>query len=90
MAREPEVIVASSKGQVVIPQEIRRRLGIRPKTKLLVYAHKDAIIMKKLEVPDAVAELKAVFKKIDARIARYGELTDEEIAEIIQRQRAGT
>jgi AbrB family looped-hinge helix DNA binding protein len=90
MAREPDVIVASGKGQVVIPQEIRRKLGIRPKTKLLVYAHKDAIIMKKLEVPDAVAELKAVFKKIDARIARYGELTDEEIAEIIQRQRAGT
>ena len=29
-----------------------------------------------------------VFKKIDARIARYGELTDEEMAEIIQRHRA--
>jgi AbrB family looped-hinge helix DNA binding protein len=87
MACEPDVIVVGSKGQVVMPQEIRKKLGIRPNTKLLVYVHKDAIIMKKLEVPDVVAELKAVFKKIDARIARYGELTDEEITEIIQKER---
>jgi bifunctional DNA-binding transcriptional regulator/antitoxin component of YhaV-PrlF toxin-antitoxin module len=70
-----------------MPQEIRKKLGIKPKTKLLVYVHKDAIIMKKLEVPDVVAELKAIFKKIDARTARYGELTDEEITEIIQKAR---
>jgi len=84
----PDVTVASSKGQVVIPQDIRRKLGIGPKTKLLVYSYGGAIIMKKLEIPDVVKELKAVFKKADARITRYGELTDEELAEIIQRRRA--
>jgi predicted CopG family antitoxin len=29
-------------------------------------------------------ELKEIYRKVDARIAEYGELTDEEINEIIQ------
>ncbi len=39
MARreKPDVTVVSGKGQVVIPQTIRKKLGWEPKTKLLVY-----------------------------------------------------
>jgi antitoxin PrlF len=79
-----EVAVVSSKGQLVIPRSIREKLGIGPKTKLLVYGYRDAVILKKLEVPDVVKELKDIYRRIDARIAKYGELPDEEIDEIIQ------
>jgi len=85
---KPDVAVTSSKGQVVIPQTIRKKLGIGPKTKLLVYGYRGAVIMKKLEIPDVTKELKGIFKRIDARVAKYGELTDEEINEIIQERRA--
>jgi len=90
MARyeKPDVAVTSSKGQVVIPQTIRKKLGIGPKTKLLVYGYRGAVIMKKLEISDVTKELKGIFKRIDARVAKYGELTDKEINEIIQKRRA--
>jgi AbrB family looped-hinge helix DNA binding protein len=76
--------VVSDKGQVVIPQSIRKKLGIVPRTKLLVYGYEDAVIMKKLNVPDVAKELEALYKRVDKRIAEYGELTNEEINQVIQ------
>jgi AbrB family looped-hinge helix DNA binding protein len=78
-----DVTVVSEKGQVLIPQTIRKKLGIGPKTKLLVYGYQDAVIMKKLEVPDVTKELEALYKRIDKRIAKNGELTNKEINEVI-------
>nr|MDO8098511.1 AbrB/MazE/SpoVT family DNA-binding domain-containing protein [Candidatus Njordarchaeota archaeon] len=77
----------SSKGQVVIPQGIRRKLGINPESKLLVYRYQDAVIMKKIEIPDRTRELEQLYKKIDTRISMYGELSDEEINTIVQKRR---
>lgn len=74
---KPDIVVVSSKGQVVIPQDIRRKLGIDPESKLLVYRYQDAVIMKKIKVPDRVKELEQLYKKIDAKIPMYGELSDE-------------
>jgi len=89
MARyeKPDVTVVSSKGQVVLPQSIRKKLGIGPKTKLLVYGYQDAVVLKKLEIPDVTRELKEIYRKVDSKIAKYGELTDDEIKEIIQEYR---
>jgi AbrB family looped-hinge helix DNA binding protein len=43
-----DITIVSEKGQVIIPQTIRKKLGIGPKTKLLIYGYRDAVIMKKL------------------------------------------
>ena len=85
MARreKPDITVVSGKGQVVIPQTIRKKLGWEPKTKLLVYAYQDVVILKKLKVPDIAKELEAMYKRIDKRTAKYGELTNEEINQAI-------
>ena len=91
MAREePDIVVVSSKGQVVIPHTIREKLDIKPKTKLLVYDYDDGFIMKKIKVPEPSEELREIYKKIDARTAHIGELTDQEITEIIQKHRKQT
>jgi len=86
-AEKPDIVVVSSKGQVVIPQAIRRKLGINPESKLLVYRYQDAVIMKKIKIPNRVRELEELYKKIDAKIPVYGELSDEEINDIVQNYR---
>ena len=84
---EEDITVVSGKGQVVIPQSLRVRLGLRPKTKLIVYGYKDAVIMKKMDIPDIVRDLKSIYKKVDARAAKYGKISDKEINEIVQKYR---
>jgi len=83
-SEKADVTVVSDKGQVVIPQSIRKKLGIVPRTKLLVYGYEDAVIMKKLNVPDVTKELEALYKRVDKRIVERGELTNEEINQVIQ------
>jgi len=76
---EPEITTMSERGQVVIPQAVRERLGLKPKTKLLVYGEKDTIILKKLYLPNIREEWERIKKIMDERIKKYGELTEEDI-----------
>lgn len=46
-----EITCLSSKGQVVIPQELRERLQLHSGEKFVVLGEDDTIILKKLEVP---------------------------------------
>jgi AbrB family looped-hinge helix DNA binding protein len=84
---ESEVTVVSAKGQVVIPQSLREKLGIKPKTKLLVYGYNDAVIMKKMEIPDVIKDLERLYRRADRKVKKYGALSDQEIYEIIQESR---
>lgn len=86
---EPDIIVVSDKGQVVIPSYIRDRLGIKPRSKLLVYSVKDAVILKKLSVPDLQKEMRELYKEIDKKIVKYGQLTEQEIQQEIDKHRQG-
>lgn len=67
MPKEPVLITVSSKGQVVIPQKLRRELGLIPKTKLLVYGQKDAIIIKKIQIPKLYKNWGEVFDIIEEK-----------------------
>lgn len=85
--QDTDVTVVSDKGQVVIPQSIRKRLKIGPKTKLLVYGYGDAVIMKKMEIPDVAKDLERLYERVDKKVAKYGPLSDEEINEIVHQVR---
>ena len=76
MAEEPQVTTISEKGQVVIPQSIRKELGIKPRTKFLVFGRGDTVIMKKLELPDVKKEWDDIFKMMDKKRLK---LSEEEI-----------
>lgn len=49
--KEVDLTTISPKGQVVIPQSIRKRLNIRTGEKFAVYGRDDTIIFKKIEMP---------------------------------------
>ena len=67
MTEEPQVTTISEKGQVVIPQSIRKQIGIKAKNKFLVYGKGDTIIMKKLEIPNVKKEWDDIFKMMDKK-----------------------
>jgi len=83
-AEEPEVTTISEKGQVVIPQSIRKEMGIKPKNKFLVFGQGDTIIMKKLEIPSLKKEWEGIFQMMDKKALK---MSDEEIQKEISAAR---
>jgi antitoxin PrlF len=83
---EPEIAVVGTKGQIVIPQRLRKELAITPNTKLCVYRKDDKLVVVKLKTPP-LADLNAVFKEIDEQNKGKKKPTDEEILEEIQAYR---
>ena len=82
MSEEPQVTTISEKGQIVIPQSIRKELGIKPKTKFLVFGKGDTVIMKKLELPDMKKEWNEIFKLMDKKNLKLSESEiQKEVAE---------
>ena len=87
-AEEPEITTISEKGQVVIPQSIRKELGIKPKNKFLVYGKGDTIIMKKLDLPDLKKEWNDIFKLMDKKeLTLSEEEIQKEIAAVRKKSR---
>jgi len=42
----------SSKGQVVIPEDVRKELGLEPGAQFVVMGEGDVVILKRIEAPD--------------------------------------
>jgi AbrB family looped-hinge helix DNA binding protein len=73
MAEDPviDITKVSDKGQVVIPKEIREKVGFREGAKLIVVATEDAVVLQRIEavagkirVRDLVARIKSVTSKL--------------------------
>ncbi len=56
----PELTKASSKGQIVIPSAVRRKLGIKRGSVFAVSARNDMIVLKKLETEIKPEDLKTL------------------------------
>ena len=86
MGEEPEIAVVGTKGQIVIPQRLRKELAIKPNTKLCVYRKDDKLVVVKLQLP-ALTGLKELFRQIDEQNKGKEKLTEDEILEEIQAYR---
>jgi AbrB family looped-hinge helix DNA binding protein len=73
MTEDREVTTISEKGQVVIPQSIRKELRIKPKTKFLVFGRGDIVMMKRLELPDLKKEWEDIFQRMDEKGLKLSE-----------------
>lgn len=77
----------SSKGQVVIPEEIRKKLGLQPGTQLVVVAGEGVVILKEVS-PPAMAQFDEVIAQA-RRQAREAGLKKSDIGKTIAEVRAG-
>lgn len=61
----------SSKGQVVIPEEIRARLGLKEGTQFVVVGDRDVVILKSIQAP-AMGEFDALVRQARSSARKAG------------------
>lgn len=75
----------SSKGQIVIPEEIRISMGLHAGDQFIAVAENDVVILKKLTQP-SIRELSSLISKARKQAKKTG-LRKESIAEAIKESR---
>lgn len=82
---KPSTTKMSSKGQVVIPEEIRDQLGLTPGTQFVVVGDRDVVILKAL-APPALSEFDGLIREA-RRQARQANLKRSDIRQAIQEEK---
>lgn len=80
-----EVTSISSRGQIVIPQELRKKLRIVIGEKFVVMGKDDTIILKKIEVPSFKGFEKLL--KETRKFAKEKNIKESDVDETIKRRR---
>jgi AbrB family looped-hinge helix DNA binding protein len=75
-----DVVKVSPKGQIVIPKEIRKRLGITTGEKLLVMSRDREILLKKLEA----LSIEEIGERIERAAKERGIDVDKLISEAVE------
>lgn len=75
----------SSKGQIVIPEEIRNQLKLHPGDQFIVIAEKDVVILKTISLPNRDEFSELVAKARDT--AKKAGLKEKDVQKAIQEAR---
>ena len=84
-----ETVKMSSRGQIVIPQDIREELRATEGTIFAVIGSKDTVILKKVEKPskeELIKKLEAIAKEGRMRLEKKG-IKESDIPRIVQKSR---
>lgn len=82
---KPATTKLSSRGQVVIPEEIRTRLGLEPGAKFVVVGEGDVVVLKALK-PPKLADFQALLDKVRESAEAAG-ITEEDVERAIREVR---
>ena len=77
----------SSKGQVVIPEDVRLRLGLKPGAQFIVVGEGDVVILKIIS-PPSMKDFDALVTRARSQ-ARQAGLKKDDVAAAIKKVRAG-
>ncbi|MEX0599800.1 MAG: AbrB/MazE/SpoVT family DNA-binding domain-containing protein [Rhodothermales bacterium] len=75
----------SSKGQVVIPEEIRNRLGLEPGVQFVVVGDRDVVILKRIQAPE-MSEFDDLVGRA-RKAAKKAGLSKDDVAEAVRQAR---
>lgn len=77
-----QVVKLSKDGQLTIPSNIFRELGMNPLNKLLMIGEKDCIILKRIQEPSAKERFQSVADKVAKQFKEKG-ITRQDVEEAI-------
>ena len=83
-----EITRVSTKGQIVIPQEIRKELGIESGTSMLVTKMKGYVVLRKMNMPNVQQAFKSIAKEIENKF-RNNKITRKDIDGAVSWARKG-
>jgi len=81
-----EVVNLSSKGQLVIPKDMREEMGLNPKDKFVLVNDKDTIILKRLQEEEVKSRMISLMKIFTKEFKEAG-ITQEDLAREIKAAR---
>jgi AbrB family looped-hinge helix DNA binding protein len=85
-----EMIKMSSKGQIVIPQDIRAEICASEGTMFAVVSGRDSIVLKKVAMPskeDLICELKEIAKEGRKRAEKLG-IKESDVPSLVHKLRS--
>ena len=77
-----ELTRLSQKGQVVIPTQVRKKMGLKEGTKFLVVGLEDIIVLRKLQFSEEKLKLKKLLAEARSSAKTHG-LSEKEIERLI-------
>lgn len=80
-----EVTKLGERGQIVIPQEFRKHMGLKSGDKFIVVERGGTLMLKRLKAP-SIEEFDAMISKAHARAKRL-KLTPKDLEEVRKRSR---
>lgn len=84
-----EMVKMSSKGQIVIPQDIRAEICASEGTMFAVVSGRDSIVLKKVAIPskeELICELREIAKEGRKRLESKG-IKEADIPNIVEKRR---
>ena len=77
-----EVVSLSSKGQLVIPKDVREEMGLSPKDKFALVASGDNILLKRIKEPDLRKRMRTLMTEFAVEMKKQGITREEAMKEI--------
>ena len=81
-----EVITLSSKGQLVIPREIREEMGLKQKDKFVIVHDNESILLKRISKEEANKAMLNLMDKLSDKFRKAG-IKKSDIAKEIKKAR---
>ena len=80
---ETEFVKMSPKGQLVVPQEIRKEELFKAGDRFIAFSVKEGVLFKRVEMPNAKVEFEKLSKEIEAQF-RKKKIREKDIQEAVK------
>ena len=85
-----EITKVSTKGQIVIPQEIRKELGLEAGASVAIEKSRNIVILRKIQLPDLKKEFEALTKTGRAWAKKNKIKNEDDVARLIHKMRGAS
>ncbi len=80
---ETEIVKMSAKGQLVVPEDIRKEEHFKPGDRFVPLPVKEGVLFKRIKIPDVKAEFAQLAKEIETKFKKE-KITPKNVDEAVR------